>query len=355
MSQVTIREFLEKEFWGNKAEEYLYALTAFIVALILIKFIQILLVTILKRFIKKTVFDFDDLIYKLIHNISWPLIIIFSLNISFRFLDISDRVLNYFWIATLVILAIFIVRIIQEFIGFFARHIRKKIEAEDKAADSAVINTFKNIANFIVWIIAVLVILDNLGYDISALIAGVGVGGIAIAFALQNVLEDIFASISIYFDKPFKVGDFIKVGEDLGTVKKIGIKSSRIKTLEGEELVIPNTNLAQMRVRNYKKLSTRRIQFQIGVTYETPSVQLKKIPSIIEKITKSIDVIELDRVHFKSFGDFSLIFEIVYFVNESSYNIYMDVQQKMNLEIMEAFQKEKIDFAYPTQNIILSK
>jgi small-conductance mechanosensitive channel len=199
------------------------------------------------------------------------------------------------------------------------------------------------------------VILDNLGYDISALIAGVGVGGIAIAFALQNVLEDIFASISIYFDKPFKVGDFIKVGEDLGTVKKIGIKSSRIKTLEGEELVIPNTNLAQMRVRNYKKLSTRRIQFQIGVTYETPSVQLKKIPSIIEKITKSIDVIELDRVHFKSFGDFSLIFEIVYFVNESSYNIYMDVQQKMNLEIMEAFQKEKIDFAYPTQNIILSK
>jgi len=197
--------------------------------------------------------------------------------------------------------------------------------------------------------------LSNFGYNISTLIAGLGIGGVAIALALQNILTDIFASFSIYFDKPFQTGDFIIVGNDLGVVKKIGIKTTRLQTLQGEELVISNKELTETRIHNYKKMQKRRIVFNFGLTYDTSSAKLKKVLQILKGIIDKIEIAELDRVHFNKFGDFSLNFEVVYYLASSDYNEYMDTQQAINLAIKEKFEKDGIKFAYPTQTVFVNK
>ena len=180
---------------------------------------------------------------------------------------------------------------------------------------------------------------------------GFGVGGIAIALALQNILSDALSAFSLYFDRPFEIGDFVVVGDYAGTVTKIGIISTRIQLLQGEELVISNKNLISTSVRNFKKLRRRRIVFTIKVTSEISVKTLKKIPLIIAKILKKTDMAELDRVHFKQFGDFSLDFEVVYYIKTGDYTKYMDIQQQINFGILEEFEKEKIEMAYPTQKI----
>ncbi|MFC1774805.1 mechanosensitive ion channel family protein [Nanoarchaeota archaeon] len=232
--------------------------------------------------------------------------------------------------------------------------IRKRLD-EEKDADTSIIDVLGKILKISIWFIAALLILSNLGYNISTLIAGLGIGGIAIAFALQNVLTDIFASFSIYFDKPFKVGDYIVVGADDGIVKKIGIKSTRITTLRGEELVISNKELTESRIHNYKKMKERRVVFSLGVTYDTKNKDLEKIPKMVESIFSKNKDAKLDRVHFKSFGEFSLNYEIVYFLKTRDYEKYMDVQQVLNLEIKKQFDKAKIDMAFPTQTVIVQK
>ena len=185
-----------------------------------------------------------------------------------------------------------------------------------------------------------------------------GIGGIAIAFALQNILADAFSALSIYFDKPFEIGDFVVVGEFSGTVKKIGIKSTRIQLLQGEELVMSNAILTSSSVRNFKKMRKRRIVFGFGVTYDTPSKKLKKIPDIIRDIIdpeKLQYLDKLDRVHFSEFGDFSLIFDVVFYMKTQDYMKYKDTQQAINYAIRDAFEKEGIEMAFPTQTIYLQK
>jgi MscS family membrane protein len=179
--------------------------------------------------------------------------------------------------------------------------------------------------------------------------------GVAIAFAFQNILEDLFSSFAIVFDKPFKIGDFIIVGDKLGVVEKIGIKTTRIKSLQGEEIVISNKELTSAQVRNFKKMETRRISFSFGVTYQTPTEKLKGIPKTVESIIEETDNVRFDRAHFNEFGDSALLFEVVYYVEGNDYNMYMDAQQQINLKIKESFEKDGIEMAYPTQTIFLQK
>jgi small-conductance mechanosensitive channel len=213
----------------------------------------------------------------------------------------------------------------------------------------------KRIVNAIIFLFAFLIILYVLQIDLSGIVIGLGVGGIAIAFALQNVLSDIFSAFSIYFDRPFEIGDFIVIGEYSGTVKKIGMKSTRVKLLQGEELVLANSVLTTTNVRNFKKMRKRRIKFNFGVTYDTSSEKLKKIPNMVSKIIEKNKLTNIDRIHFKEFGDFSLNFEVIYYINSKDYAKYMDVQQEINFAIKEAFEKVGIEMAYPTQTIFLNK
>jgi len=192
-----------------------------------------------------------------------------------------------------------------------------------------------------------------MGIEVTSLIAGLGIGGVAIAFALQGILSDLFASFSIYFDKPFRIGDFITVGTDSGTVQKIGIKTTRIKTLQGEELVISNAELTTARVQNFKKMQERRGSLQFGVTYETASDKVKGINTTVEQIFESLKMGRLDRVHFTSFGDSALIFDVVFYSESAAYADFLDLQQAFNFALMDKFAKDGVEFAYPTQVVYL--
>ncbi|MCK5590629.1 MAG: mechanosensitive ion channel family protein, partial [Candidatus Pacebacteria bacterium] len=173
--------------------------------------------------------------------------------------------------------------------------------------------------------------------------------------AFQNILEDLFSSFAILFDKPFKVGDFIVVGEHKGVVQKMGIKTTRLKSTGGEEIVISNKELTSARLQNFKKMKERRIGFNFGVTYETPTGKLKAIPGTVKDIIDSIEKARFDRSHFTQFDDSALTFETVYYVTTSDYVVYRDIQQEINLRIKELFEKDGIDMAYPTQTIYLNK
>ena len=203
--------------------------------------------------------------------------------------------------------------------------------------------------------ILVLMSLSNLGIDIGALIAGLGVGGIAVALAAQNILGDLFASLSIVLDKPFVIGDSIKVGEDVGVVERIGIKSTRVTSLSGEELIFSNKMLLDHRIRNFKRLVHRRVVQNFGLTYSTSPDVVERIPVWIQEFFETKPDLKFDRCHFKNFGASSLDFELVFFVTNPDYNLYMDLQQQLLLHIMRKFQAEKVDFAFPTQSLYIEK
>ena len=170
------------------------------------------------------------------------------------------------------------------------------------------------VARLVLYTFVVLLTLENLGVDITALVTGLGIGGVAIALALQNILGDIFAYLSIIFDEPFVTGDYLVVGQQMGTVEKIGVRTTRVRSLSGEQIIFPNGDLLGSRIHNYKRMRERRILFTIGVLYETPYEKLAKIPSMIREIIEEQDTSRFDRAHFKGFGESDLTFEVVYHV-----------------------------------------
>lgn len=231
-------------------------------------------------------------------------------------------------------------------------YMKRRGEEEEVVSGMSVISL---IARVLVWTGVFLLILDNLGFDITTLVAGLGVGGIAIGLASQNILSDLFASLSILLDEPFKVGDFIIIGDLMGVVENIGLKTTRIRSLGGEELVFSNGDLLSSRIRNYKSMRERRIVFTIGVEYSTPYEKVKRIPEMIKEIIESLETTRLDRSHFSRYGDFSLNFETVYYVLVPEYAKYMDIQQEINLRLFQKFEEEGIVFAFPTRTVHLKQ
>ena len=226
-------------------------------------------------------------------------------------------------------------------------------EKRNKGSGKTSVKWIAVLIKIVVWIAALLLFLENIDVEITALIAGLGIGGIAIAFAAQAILEDLFSFVTIFFDRPFEIDDFIIVDDLMGTVEHIGIKTTRVRSLSGEQLIFSNKDLTNSRLRNYKRMQQRRIVFRLGVTYDTPLEQLKEIPEVIEKIIESVGDASFDRAHFFEYGDSSLNFEIVYYVLSQDYNQYMDVQQEINFTIKEAFDERGIEFAFPTQTLYL--
>lgn len=209
------------------------------------------------------------------------------------------------------------------------------------------------LGKLLLWVIVTLMALDNLGMNITALVASLGIGGVAVALAVQNILGDLFASLSIAIDKPFVIGDFVMVDEMMGTVEHVGLKTTRLRSLAGEQIVFANNDLLQSRVRNFKRMSQRRCTFNFGVTYSTSADQLAQIPVMVEAIVKSQPQVNFGRAHFVSFGESSLDFEVVYFVLSSDYDVYMDLQQAINLSLVRSFEQEGIEFAFPTRTLHL--
>jgi small-conductance mechanosensitive channel len=232
------------------------------------------------------------------------------------------------------------------------RYARSRVET-DRAAITTV-HAFRIASLAAVWTIAVLVAIDNLGFDVTALIAGLGIGGVAVALATHSILGDLFASLSIVVDKPFVVGDFIRVGDDLGAVEKIGLKTTRVRSLSGEQLIFGNADLLSSRIRNYHRMDERRVVFRVGVTYQTAAAMLKRIPAMVREIIEAQPSTRVDRTHFAEFGPSEYAFEFVYYVISPDYNVYMDIQQAINVAIVERFEGERIEIAYPTRTILLA-
>lgn len=340
---------------GNTIKDYLVSIIVFSIVLIIFRIFKHYVISRLKKIAAKTKTKYDDLVIDYIDHIGWPIYILLSILIAMYTITIPDLLRKITYYIILIIVTYYAVRTIQALVDYGTHQIilKRRIGLNDH--DTSMVDLINRLLKAILWLIAILLIISNLGYDVTALVAGLGIGGVAIAFALQSILGDIFASFSIYFDKPFQVGDYIVFGDNEGTVKKVGIKSTRILALAGQEIVISNKNLTDMTVHNLKKMEQRRVLFNFSVVYDTSTKHLKEIPNIIKEIIEKMEFTKFDRAHFSKFGDSSIIFEVVYYVKSGEYNKYMDIQQAINLAIKEKLEERKIEIAYPTQTINIQR
>lgn len=240
-------------------------------------------------------------------------------------------------------------------LDFWLRHRLDQGEASEVGAREMTRSLLSFLGRIVLWSLVALLILDNLGLNVSALVASLGIGGIAVALAVQNILGDLFASLSIAIDKPFVIGDFIIVDDLMGSVEHVGLKTSRIRSLSGEQIIFSNNDLLKSRIRNYKRMQERRVVFSIGVTYDTPESTLSEIPSMLRQAIEAQNNVRFDRAHFKGFGAFSLDFETVYYLLQPDYGLYMDVQQTINLSLVRTFAERQIEFAFPTQTLHIAR
>ncbi len=340
----------QNEFFGNTFLDYFY----FIAIIIILSFSVFLFKYFLFRKISEKVKEQKtfSLFLKIIDKIRSPFYVFISFYIALPTIEIPGFLDKFFWLILVFWCTYIAVISGYQVVDFFLEGYTEKKTKEGK---TMMIRGLGNIGKIFLWIIAGFILLSLFGVNITALVAGMGVGGIAIAFALQNILSDLFSSFSIYFDKPFVEGDLIAVGDKWGTVEKIGIKSTRVRALQGEEIVFSNKELTTVQVHNLKKLKRRRADFKIGIVYETSTKKMEKIPILIQKIFEKEELADLDRVHFSAFNDFSLDYTIVYYINSPEYKIFMDINERILLDIKRSFEKEKIDFAYPTKTIHLAK
>ncbi len=343
--------------WGNSGYDYIWALGIFILILIVLKIFQAIFLSRLQKLAEKTATDIDDVLIAIFKGIKPPFYFFVALYFAVRSLNFSAWFDKTILVLVLIVVVFEVVRALEKILDYAMRRFMKNslTDEAEREQREAMIRVLVVIVRIVLWVFGLVLILSNLGINVTSLITGLGIGGIAVALALQAVLGDLFSAFTIYMDKPFQVGDFIVIGNDMGVVKKIGLKSTRITTLQGEQLVISNQEMTKARIQNFKRMQKRRVVIRIGVTYNTNQKKLSAIPEYIKKIVDDTEGAELDRCHFADYGDFSLNFETVFYIDSADYNIYMDIRQKINLEIYEKFAKEKIEFAYPTQTVYLEK
>ncbi|MEJ2590858.1 MAG: mechanosensitive ion channel family protein [Candidatus Thiodiazotropha sp.] len=348
------KQTLNLELTGGPVEMWLLAILAAVVTFLLLKLVLGLASRRLQRLAESTTTSIDDGIVAILKKTQWWLLAVLALFVGSLFTALSERVSDVLNKTLVVALLIQLGIWSSAALKFALEHYRQKQMKRDPAGVTA-LNAIGLFAKGLLWLAIILLTLDNLGYNVTALIAGLGVGGVAVALAVQNILGDLFASLSILIDKPFVVGDFLIVDDYMGSVEHVGLKTTRVRSLSGEQLVFSNSDLLKSRLRNYGRMYERRVAFTIGVTYDTSREQLKLIPGIMRTAIERREKTRFDRSHFSKYGDYALMFETVYYVLGPDYNLYMDIQQAINLEINEAFEAQGIEFAYPTQTLLLQQ
>ena len=303
-------------------------------------------------FAAKTPTGFDDAFVAMARQTKQWLVFGVTLFVGTKYLELDARIANYFVKIATVALFLQIGLWLSAGMNFWISRYRHNSMNTDAAATTS-LAAFSFVGKMVLW--SLMLMLSNLGIDVTALVAGLGVGGIAIALAAQNILGDLFASLSIVIDKPFVVGDFIEVDTFIGTVEHVGLKTTRIRSNTGEQIVISNGDLLKTRIRNYKRMEERRILFRFGVIYQTPTAKLKAIPQMVQKIIDDLEATRFDRAHFVQFGDSSLDFEVVYWMLDPDFVAFRNAQQEINFQLFERFTAEGIEFAYPTQTLFVEK
>ncbi|MBU0514708.1 MAG: mechanosensitive ion channel family protein [Proteobacteria bacterium] len=344
-------DFLNYQLLQNSVWRWLIALGVAGAAYLVMEIVRTYGLHLFQKWAQNTRNEVDDyLVGQLRRSTKHLFIIIFALyagQLALRFPPRVGLIADNLALITVFVLAALWANAMIKF--WFNRRIRQKVTEDPEGSSSYIALSF--LVRLALWTVVGLAALSNLGVNISTLLAGVGVGGVALALASQTILGDLFSSFAITLDKPFRVGDFIVVGDMSGTVEHIGLKTTRVRSLSGEQLVFGNSDLLKSRIKNYKRMQHRRIVFKLGVTYETPYQKLAAIPELIQKIIDDTPGARFDRTHFSSYDDFALTFEIVYFVDSPDYTTYMDVQQSINLAVFQRFEAEGVEFAYPTRTV----
>jgi small-conductance mechanosensitive channel len=342
--------FLEWQFYHNSVRAWLVAGIAFLVIGGALFLIRTLLARRLAAMAERTATSADDAVVDLIKRTRYFFILAAAIAGATLFLDLPRRALDIGKVLATIAVILQIAIWGNGLITYaFSQYAEQK--ADSDISSRTTIAAFSFVARAILWSMLALVALNRLGYDITALITGLGVGGIALALAVQNILGDLFAALAIVVDKPFVVGDTISVDTLVGTVEHIGLKTTRVRSVNGEQLIFSNADLLKSRIRNLKRMQERRVLFLIGVTYDTPPDVVARIPAIIRDAIEAQSPVRFDRSHFSSYGESALNFESVYFVLSSDYLTYMDINQAVNLTLLRRFAAEGIQFAYPTRMI----
>lgn len=347
-------ELMERVIWQNTVSEWLVAIAVLVGGIIALAIVKKVLVLRVRSIAEKTKTDVDDVIVDVLGNTKFFFMFLVSLKVASNFVTLQPDIHAFlrvlFALAFLFQVGIWGNTLI---VFWFRRTMKERMEEDVKGTTS--LSVIKFIGRLVLWSVLLLVMLDTAGINVTAFVTTLGIGGIAVALALQNVLGDLFASLSIILDKPFVVGDFVVLEDYMGKIEQIGIKSTKIRSLGGEQIVISNSELTKSRIRNFKRMQERRILFTLGVTYQTPAAKLEKIPSVIQEVIENTPMTRFDRAHFMTYGNFSLNFDVVYYVLSGEYLDYANTQQAINMEIYRRFQKMGIDFAYPTQTLFIEK
>lgn len=348
-----MNSFLQDIYWGNSVSDWLIS---FGIVIILVQLVRIILtkwLTKVQARAEKTAGHLDDFICMQIMKMQ-PFAYFICIYAGVAFLNLSAKAEKWAHILLLITITILLLRIVTAGISYFVNSYLKK---EEQAVSDSKIRQARGvitIINIIIWFAGIIFLADNLGFNVTSVIAGLGIGGIAVALAAQAILGDLFSYFVIFFDKPFEIGDFIIVDEKMGTIEYIGLKTTRVRTLSGEQLIFSNHDLTSSRIHNYKRMEKRRIVFSLRVEYETTPEKLQRVPGLVKDIIEEQNEILFDRGHFASFGEFSLNFEFVYYILSSDYNVFMDTQQNINYSIFRSFQQQGIAFAYPTTKTLVA-
>jgi len=337
-----VRELLALTYFNNSIQQYLIAVAILVIGLLLINIFKRYLLRKLSQWVSKSETRIDDIVVRDVEKFGLPALSFLIFYWSLNSLDLSPKIERIVDVAIGVVSAFFVIRLISSTIQVVvSSYVRKQDNGEEKVKQ---IGGLMIIINILIWIIGSIFLFDNLGYDVSAVLTGVGIGGIAVALAAQNIIGDLFNYFVIFFDKPFEVGDAINVDDKNGTIEYVGVKTTRLRSLSGEQIIIANSDLTKSRVHNFKRQENRRVEFTINVTYQTPIDKLRKIPALIKDIIGQMADTRYDRAHFAKFSEYGLSIVVVYFITVPDYLRFMDNQQEINLKIMEAFETENIDF-----------
>lgn len=342
--------WLDNPFLGEPVQDWLTALGIALAALLVLALVKRIVVNRVSRIVTRTETEWDDFAVEVVRRTRWLLVLFPVLalaTVSLHLPRVQQGLRTVAILAFLVQLALWVLVAIN----FWVASSKKKRQEVD-ASSVTMITAFGFVGKIVLWTLILLLALDNLGVDITALIAGLGVGGIAVALALQNILADLLASLSIILDKPFVIGDTIQVDDVTGTVESIGLKTTHVRSVSGEQVIFSNGDLLRSRIHNQKRMAERRVVVRFGVVYRTPVEKLARIPEIIRRLIDAREQLRFDRAHFMRLGESSLDFEVVYFVLSADQLLHMDLQQKVLLELLRRFEDEGIEIAYPTRTVL---
>jgi small-conductance mechanosensitive channel len=329
-------------YLNNTLESWAIALAVLLGATLAMHWLRRLAVHKMQAVCERTPTMADDLVARMLRKTYLVILLMLSAYLASLVLELTERqhlVVSRIAIAALILqLAIWGDTLLRA----WRDHYR---QADGPRKSSRTIVCF--MARLALWVVAFLMVLDNFGFNITALVASLGVGGIAVALAVQNILGDLFASLSIMLDKPFEIGDFIIVGDVLGSVEHIGLKTTRLRGLGGEQVIFSNGDLLKSRIHNHKRMDTRRVAFVLRVAYGASDAQLTRVPVLIREVVEADPMAAFERAHFFNYGEWSLNFEVVYHFQSPDYIAHMDTQQAILLEIYRRFESEGIRFAHP--------